>query len=84
MQVSFTDSALEDLEGLPRRSQQRIVDRLEYLVSREDPLSLGKPLTGHPGYWRFRAGDYRIVAQSIGNTLLVHLIAKRDSVYKGL
>lgn len=84
MDVRLTQSAFEDPELLPIKVCQRIVDKLEHIAGHSNPLSLGKPLAGHHGYWRFRAGEYRVVAQLAGNTLMVHLIAKRDSIYKGL
>lgn len=82
--MRLTQSALEDLECLSRTTQQRIVDRLEFIAMHDDPLSLGKPLVGYRGFWRFRAGDYRIVAELSKDVLTVHLVARRDSAYKGL
>lgn len=38
----------------------------------DDPRQRGKGLTAnHAGVWRYRVGDYRILAQFIDNTLTV-------------
>ncbi len=43
-------------------------------------------LAGHPGLWRIRVGDWRIVYAIEDGVLVVYvvLIAKRDEVYRNL
>jgi mRNA interferase RelE/StbE len=45
---------------------------LEEVEALDDPRQRGKGLTAnHSGVWRYRVGDYRILAQIIDNTLTV-------------
>ena len=62
--VEFDRAAARDLRKLGDEAERRI---LSYLRSRiagsSDPRRLGQPLTGDKqGFWRYRVGDYRIVA----------------------
>ncbi|SHK08893.1 mRNA interferase RelE/StbE [Tangfeifania diversioriginum] len=42
-----------------------------------------KPLTGYPGYYRIRLGNYRIGISLEGDTVWFHFFGKRDeSTYK--
>ena len=42
-----------------------------------------KPLTGYPGYYRIRTGQYRIGISLEGDTVWFHFFGKRDeSTYK--
>ncbi len=50
-----------------------------------DPRSFGKPLSGNlSGVWRYRTGDYRILAQiEDDNFIIVVLhVGHRKNVYK--
>jgi mRNA interferase RelE/StbE len=49
-----------------------------------DPFAKGKPLTGdHKGAWRYRVGDYRIIAEAQGQSLVILVLATghRKDVY---
>ena len=64
----------------------RIIKTLEERIATlEDPRSLGAPLKGeHEGYWRWRIGDFRIVARIDDEriTILVVRVAHRREVYR--
>ncbi len=55
------------------------------LVNTDDPRQHGKALTGNKsGYWRYRVGNYRIIAEINGDEMILYLItiAHRKDVYK--
>lgn len=72
------------LRKLDKTVARRIVDYLEDLLTLEDPRQRGKGLTADlRGYWRYRVGDYRVVAK-IEDTCLVIIaldVAHRSRVY---
>lgn len=46
----------------------------KHLVNK-DPQTTGKPLTAnYAGSWRYRVGDYRIIADIIDDKLILHLL----------
>lgn len=59
----------------------------ERIATLDDPRTLGSALTGdHAGYWRWRIGDYRVVAR-IGDYHMVariedQRVAHRRRVYR--
>lgn len=48
-----------------------------YLVNLDltNPRSSGKPLAGEGGFWRYRVGDYRILASISDEEVLVLVVA---------
>lgn len=63
----------------------RIIKTVEERIAPlDDPRTLGNALTGdHAGFWRWRTGDYRVVAQVRDErvTVLVVRVAVRREVY---
>ncbi len=85
-QIEFVPEAAKDLKKLGRAEAARIIRTLEdRIAALDDPRTLGAPLTGDlSGYWRWRIGDYRVVAQ-IEDTrvlILVVRVAHRREVYR--
>jgi mRNA interferase RelE/StbE len=63
---------------------RRIFTYLEELASLDDPRQRGRGLTGNRvGYWRYRVGDYRVLAQVQHErlTIIALYVAHRSSVY---
>lgn len=59
--VKLTPRGTRDLEKLPKDLQERIVKKLTFLASQENPLTFSKPLVNlPPATHRFRVGDYII------------------------
>ena len=57
----------------------------ERVAVRDDPKTLGKPLSGPMGqYWRYRVGNYRLICniESDQMHVLVVRIGSRDKVYR--
>jgi mRNA interferase RelE/StbE len=83
--VEFDRAAARDLRKLGAEAQRII---LRYLRTRiataEDPRRFGKPLLGDlKGLWRYRVGDYRIVAKIEDDrfVVLVVTVGHRREVY---
>lgn len=58
----LTTAAMDDLARLPVNIRRRIIDKMEWFTSQEDPLSFAKSLHDKTlGSHRFRVGDYRIL-----------------------
>lgn len=75
----------KQFKNLDRTLQIRI---LAYFKNRvlpsNDPKSFAKPLTGDlSGYWRFRIGDYRVIADIEDDicTIIAVEVAHRREIY---
>jgi mRNA interferase RelE/StbE len=84
--VEFDRAAARELRKLGVDAERRV---LAYLRTRigggGDPRRLGQPLTGdRQGFWRYRVGDYRIVAAIEDDRLvvLVVTVGHRREVYR--
>ena len=60
------------LSKLDKSVARKIVAYLEEVVTLEDPRQRGKGLTAERrGYWRYRIGDYRVIAKIDHGRLVV-------------
>lgn len=85
-QVEFLPGAARDLKKLGPDAQRTILRYLrERIATAADPRRFGHALTGDKkGLWRYRVGDYRIVA-SIEDSrfvVLVVTVGHRREVYR--
>ena len=85
--IEFDDKAKKDLAALDRTAAKRITTFLRERVSKlDDPRSIGQALKGSNlgAFWRYRVGDYRIVASIEDDALriLVVRIGNRKEVYR--
>ncbi len=81
--IQFTDKARKLFGKLDAAAQRRISYYLESKVAR-DARQHGDWLKGDKkGLWRYRIGDYRVIAQLDGDNLLVLIIrvGHRKDVY---
>ena len=69
--VEFTKGALKDLKKLDRHTAALILGWIrKNLEGCEDPRAHGKGLTANrSGQWRYRVGDYRILADIEDNKI---------------
>ena len=85
-QIEFLPQAAKELSKLDRTATARIVRTLEKRIATlDDPRTLGSALVGeHAGYWRWRIGDYRVIARIEDEriTILVIRVAHRREVYR--
>ena len=75
--VEFTESAKRDLKKLDNYTQKIILSWLnKNLEGCEDPTVHGKPLSANRvGQWRYRIGDYRVIALIKNEKLIILEIA---------
>ncbi len=85
-QIEFLPEPAKELRKLDRQVAARIVKTLEQRIATlDDPRQIGSALAGeHAGYWRWRIGDYRVVARIEDEriTVLVVRVAHRREVYR--
>jgi mRNA interferase RelE/StbE len=83
--VEFGSDAARDLRKLGAEPQRLILRYLrQRIATAEDPRRFGRPLTGDlKGLWRYRVGDYRIVAAIEDNRFIVLIVTvgHRREVY---
>ena len=84
--VEFDRDAARDLRRLDVRAQRLILRYLrQRIATDEDPRRFGHALTGDlKGLWRYRVGDYRIVASIEDRSFLVLVVTvgHRREVYE--
>lgn len=83
--VVYSDVALKSLKKLDRPVAALIIGYIDKnLEGCTDPRTLGKPLSNnHRGKWRYRVGDYRILALIEDETVQITVIqiGHRSIVY---
>ena len=84
--VSFIESALKSIKKFDKYTQRIILEWIEKnLEGCSDPRIQGKLLTANKkGQWRYRVGDYRIIAEIQNQKLIILFITIGHSrnVYK--
>ena len=84
--VEFDRAAARELRRLGAEAERRVLRFLrERIAGSEDPRRLGHALTGdRDGLWRYRVGDYRIVASIEDDrfVVLVVTVGHRREVYR--
>ena len=80
--IFFKESARKELETIPKRDLQRIMERVAGLA--DDPRPHGSERLSGQERYRIRQGNYRIVysIQDIGLTVWVVKIGQRREVYR--
>lgn len=84
MKIELNDRAKKDFAKLDKHIQIQIFKKLKFIESLNDPKDDGKPLAGNLlGLWRYRSGDYRILAQMLDDKLIILVvkISHRKNVY---
>jgi len=86
-EIEYAKSVQKSVRKLDLQTQSRLRKYLENrLAVADDPRSLGRPLQGSQfqNLWRFRVGDYRIIAQIEDDKvrILVLRIGHRREVYR--
>ena len=84
--VEFSKRALKDIKKLDKTTAALIVGWIrKNLEGCEDPRAHGKGLTAnHSGEWRYRVGDYRLLAEIQDGKLVILMltVGHRSEVYK--
>ena len=83
--VEFDPAAAKEFRKIDAAARRLILRYLrERIATAQDPRRFGKPLIGDlAGLWRYRVGNYRLVAMFEDNTfvVLVLRVAHRREVY---
>lgn len=84
MKLVFNEKSLKQLRKITQQDQQRIIGKLEYYASFDNPLSFSKTMVrSNLGEFRFRIGDYRVIFEiNESNTIRVLKIGHRRDIYK--
>lgn len=78
--VQFKPAAVKDIKGIPARSQSRILAKIEAMS--DDLNSDVKRLTGSTREYRLRVGDYRVLFEIEGKSILIYRVRHRREAYR--
>lgn len=83
--VEFTDDALKQLKKLDKHTTKLIMAWInKNLEGCENPRLHGKSLVANrSGQWRYRIGDYRLIAEIYDNTITILIlnVGHRKNIY---
>ena len=83
--IEFDDGIEKALKRLSLVNRARVIRYLEDRVATGNPRSLGQAMQGDfAGLWRYRVGDYRVVAKIIDQRLVILVVDvdHRSAVYR--
>lgn len=83
--IAFEESAEKEFSKLDNSVKRQMQKFLDKLASRDDPRTVGGPLEENlSAYWKYRIGDYRLVAEIHDDILIVLVLVAchRREVYK--
>lgn len=82
--VQIKASAKKELAKLDRQIQRRLMDFLCELETFDNPRISGIAMQGNSRAWRYRVGDYRMIAEINDNTIIIEIvrIGHRREVYR--
>lgn len=84
--IKFDEDIEKKLKKLGSTASKKIIHYLKNTIAvADDPRQYGKALKGAlREYWRYRAGDYRIICEIKDDEILVRVvdIGHRKSIYK--
>lgn len=77
------EGAAKEIEKLPPATRKRILKKLKFFASQENPLRFATKLKDSRfGEYRFRIGDYRALFDVENHTIIILKIGHRKEVYK--
>ena len=78
-QLAFKPKAVKDLQAIPQKTQQRILDKIAVL---QDNLQGDvKKLTNFTPEYRLRVGDYRVLFEVEQHTSIIYRVRHRKESY---
>ena len=83
-EISFSPRAVKSFKKLDTAEQRRVSKFLREVGALEDPRLRGKALTANKsGLWRWRVGDYRIIADIVNARVVVVVVdvGHRSKIY---
>ena len=83
MTLRFTNAAVRQLSRLEKNVQKRVVEKLEFYCSQDQPLQFAEKLRDSRfGQWRFRIGEYRALFDVENDEIVVLAVGHRRDIYK--
>lgn len=83
MQLVFAERALKNLQKIPQIDRVRILTKLEFMVSQQNPIYFAEPLKGtNFGDYRFRIGNYRVLCEVRQGALFILKVGHRKDIYR--
>jgi mRNA interferase RelE/StbE len=79
-QLAFKPRAQKDLRDLPRSMQARVIEKLRVLT--DDLIGDVKKLTNFRPAYRLRVGDYRVLFETEGDSIVVYRVVNRRDAYR--
>lgn len=83
--IKFTEYALENLNKIDQKNRSRILKKIQYFVSLDNPLSVAKHMVDS-NYWqrRRRIWEYRVIfdVDTLWKIIIVVIIGHRSKIYK--
>lgn len=83
-EIRFSPRAAKSFKKLDAEERRRISKFLREVAALEDPRSRGKAMTANKaGLWRWRVGDYRVVADIVDDQVVVVVVdvGHRSKIY---
>lgn len=83
--IELSREAEKSLAKLGSAAAKRIAKGLREIASLDNPRQRGKAMIGnHAGHWRFRFGDYRVIARLEDGRMVILVIAvgHRREIYR--
>ena len=83
--IEFEEQAFAEFSKLDGSVKKQIQKYIDKIAERANPRTLGEPLQENlAAYWKYRVGDYRLVAEIQDDKFIVLMlaIAHRRKVYK--
>jgi len=83
--LEVSDRARKQFRKLDSRLADRITLGMLDIAAQENPRLRGKAMAGHlAGYWRYRFGDYRVIARIEDDRVVIVVVAlgHRRDVYR--
>ena len=78
-EIEFKPRAIKDLQSIPTRMAQRIIERIEAL--RSDLAGDVKRLTNFTHEYRLRVGDYRVLFEIEASQVIIYRVKHRSDAY---
>lgn len=82
--VVYSPGAVKDIERLDRPIQKRVMAFVDRIEASSNPRFDGSALKGDAREWKYRIGDYRMVAEILDKEVVVWVVKvrHRSKVYK--
>jgi len=81
--IQFTERGFKDLKKITPEARKRIIAKMVYFSKQSVPLHFADRLINFEiGQYRFRIGDYRVICDVEGDTLLILRVGHRREIYK--